>query len=588
MNATNSILGSVNNIPAFLFSNPISKVEPLVIKNVMTMSPRTYQSQAITTITSKFSTESSRVVLAAATGSGKTEMAIMLIDSFVKSNNAKVLVIAHHTNIIKDNFCDRLREVNPDFSWSQDSTDVDCFVAIRQGIKSIDLSQFSLVIVDEAHQNYFADTIQSRIDVIKHQVLLTATPSKFVADGSFDILAVARLDIPNEYYARLNFQIVNADNKLKTGDYNQDGVVKTSVEFTIKEMKSAVDSVMPHIKDGKKLFICRDIKQANVTAKYLTTLGVESFVSDFKCDADGQIAEQFKSGEIQSLVVVDRMRLGYSDNNLYYTIDLTFTHNADTIHQMMSRSNRGTQLQSKYYIKVTNDRLNFLTRVIVSASIALMKRENLLAYNGKNFRGVQIPLARQKSSYHSSRKAGSASTIIIPDFGDVQNFFDGCDFVEASDVLTQLGYARSPKVSYTYEDCVMAAKSYTSYQEFCRHNRGLGDFLRNTGLIDTFLSQLGWSKQVSRWSDEDIFEAAKKYDRPIEFNKSDSGKYTVAQVRGLLSSLIYKSGMNSAQLVELKKEQSKENTRARQLARNERLKAERAARGLKTRKPKQV
>lgn len=93
---------------------------------------------------------------------------------------------------------------------------------------------------------------------------------------------------------------------------------------------------------------------------------------------------------------------------------------------------------------------------------------------------------------------------------------------------------------------------------------------------------------MSRWSDEDIFEAAKKYDRPIEFNKSDSGKYTVAQVRGLLSSLIYKSGMNSAQLVELKKEQSKENTRARQLARNERLKAERAARGLKTRKPKQV
>ena len=27
----------------------------------------------------------------------------------------------------------------------------------------------------------------------------------------------------------------------------------------------------------------------------------------------------------------------------------------------------------------------------------------------------------------------------IPDFGDIQNFFDDCYFVDASDALTQLG-----------------------------------------------------------------------------------------------------------------------------------------------------
>jgi hypothetical protein len=559
MNATNSILGSVNNIPAFLFSNPISKVEPQVIKTLMTMSPRTYQSQAITTITSKFSTESSRVVLAAATGSGKTEMAIMLIDSFVKSNNAKVLVIAHHTNIIKDNFCDRLREVNPDFSWSQDSTDVDCFVAIRQGIKSIDLSQFSLVIVDEAHQNYFADTIQSRIGVIKHQVLLTATPSKFVADGSFDILAVARLDIPNEFYARLNFQIVNADNKLETDDYNQDGVVKSSFVFTIKEMKAAVDSVMSYIKDGKKLFICRDINQANVTAKYLTTLGVETFVSDSQSDADGSIADKFKSGQIQSLVVVDRMRLGYSDNNLYYTVDLTFTHNADTIHQMMSRSNRGTQLQSKYYIKVTNDRLNFLTRVIVSASIALMKRENLLAYNGKNFKGIQVPAQRQKSSSPSKKRLTNPSTVTIPDFGDVQNFFDATDFVDADSILSQLKYSKRTK--HTLESVLEESKAYDSYQALAQARKTLTYFLADYGHEAEFLAIKGWSKKKTpvTITDEMIFETAKAYDKPTDFAKNHQTLYAAARKRGLV--VIYKSGLTAEQIKAQRAADSKEKTK---------------------------
>ena len=548
------------------------------------MTPRKYQSEAISTITSRFSNESSRVVLAAATGSGKTEIAIMLIDSFVKSNFGKVLVIAHHTNIIKDNFCDRLTQVNPDFSWSCDSVDVDCFVTIRQNIINLDLSQFSFVIVDEAHQNYFADTIKSRIDIIKHQVLLTATPSKFVADGSFDILAVARLDIPNKYYARLNFQIINADNSLDKDDYNTDGVVKSSFVFTIKEMKSAVDSVMPYIKDGKKLFICRDITHANATAKYLTSLGVESFVSDFKSDADGSIADSFKSGQIQSLVVVDRMRLGYSDNNLYYTIDLSFTHNADTIHQMMSRSNRGSQLQNKFYIKVTNDRLNTLTRVILSVSIALMKRDNLLSYNGKNFSGVQIPVARQTSSSSSTKKVGSGYSITIPDFGDIQNFFDVCDFVDADDVLIQLGL--NTKVYYTYEDCVEAAKSFTSYQDFQRSHKTKCDFLRKSNKIDVFLAKKGWSKQM-RLLDQNIFESAKSYDRPIDFAKSEPGKYTAAQVRGLLSSLIYKSGLNSAQIVEVNKQKSKEALRLRNVARAAKSRAERAAAGKKSRAKKQ-
>ena len=435
------------------------------------------------------------------------------------------------------------------------SSGVDCFVVIRQNIINLDLSQFSLVIIDEAHQNYFADTIQSRIDYIKHQVLLTATPSKFVADGSFDNLAVARLDIPNQYYARLNFQIINADNKLEKSDFTADGVVKSTFDFTIKEAKSAVDSVMTYIADGKKLFICRDIKQANITAKYLTSLGIDSFVSDSKSDADGKIADSFKRGDIQSLVVVDRMRLGYSDNTLYYTIDLTFTHNADTIHQMMSRSNRGVQIQNKYFIKVTNDRLNTLTRVIVSASISLMKRENLLAYNGKNFKGVQIPVMRQTSKSSSKKIAFSGSSITIPDFGNVQNFFDDCDFVDAETVLTQLGLLTT-QFKHTYESVIVASKHYSSFQAFAKANKTLATFLRTQKLTEKFIDEKGWSmkkpRNVVTYTSEEAFDLARTLDFPGDLMTNHKCLYDWCQRNGILNSLVYKSGMTKTQMQEYK------------------------------------
>ncbi len=64
-------------------------------------------------------------------------------------------------------------------------------------------------------------------------------------------------------------------------------------------------------------------------------------VSDSKSDPDGELVDKFKINGIDNLCVVNRMRLGYSDNILFYTIDMTFSHNADTLYQIMSRSNRG-------------------------------------------------------------------------------------------------------------------------------------------------------------------------------------------------------------------------------------------------------
>jgi hypothetical protein len=538
------------------------------------MTPRNYQSKAITEVVSGFSAPTSKVVLAAATGSGKTEIAIMLVSSFVKSNFGKVLVIAHHTNVIKDNFCQRLAQINPDFTWSQTSTDVDCFVAIRSSIVNLDLSQFSLVIVDEAHQNYFADTIQSRIGCVNHQVLLTATPSKFVADGVKYILPIARLDIPNEFFARLNFRIVNADVKIDSNSYNDDRVLKSGIMFSNDEVKSSVDSVLPHIADGKKLFICRDIKHAQLTAQYLTSVGIDSVVSDSKSDPDSIISNKFKSGDIQSLVVVDRMRLGYSDNNLYYTIDMSFTHNPDTIHQMMSRSNRGNQLQNKFYIKVTNNTLNALTRVMVSISISLMKKENLLSFNGKNFAGLQIPVVKQTSTgVSSSRKSASASSVSIPDFGDIQNFFDVCDFADADVVLNQL----TGVVKRTYESCFQSSQSASSWNEFRTMSRNDQNWIQSNGFKEKLCVERGWKIQSNKtvYDIQEVIASAKKYDSASDYLKSEPSKYKWSSSQKITHLFVYSSGLTTAQTVEKRQAEAHSNKKLKWSKQNEVRKAKR-------------
>jgi superfamily II DNA or RNA helicase len=472
-------------------------------------------------------------------------MAIMIIENFIKSGLGRVIVIAHHTNIIKSNFIDRLVAINPNFTFSDTDTSVDCFVAIRStSINKIDTSQFNLLIVDEAHQNYFAKTVQSITCCVNHQVLLTATPSKFVQAGGFDILPIARLDIPNDFFANLSFRVVNAETSITDDSYNADNVIKSNVKFHRAEVKSMVDSVVPFIGDKKKLFICKDIQQAKSTALYLTSIGYPSYVSDSKSDPDSLIADSFKSGVINSLVVVDRMRVGYSDNDLYHTIDMSFTHNPDVIMQILSRSNRGNQSQSKTYIKVTNNTLNVRTRFMLAVAVSLFRADNLIAYNGLSTANLQVPVI--KNSTVTRNNVGSSDNWFMPDNIDVIDFFNNCDFVDSSSVLRALGnYAH-----YTYDYCLTIAKNYSSWSDICNYESGVRAWLVNNGLRDQFISDAGFvmprevsrSYKMSEITPDVCFGSASKCSDYSEFRSKYRTVCIYATNNGILENLIASNG----------------------------------------------
>lgn len=509
-----------------------------------TLTPRDYQMNAVTTICNAHRRSNSRIVLAAATGSGKTEMAIMIIDNFIRRRLGRVLVITHHTNIIKSNFIDRLNDINVSFTYSDVNTNADCFIAIRStSLNRIDFEDFDLLVVDEAHQNYFASTVQSITNYVSHQVLLTATPSKFVRAGGFNILPVARLDIPNNYFASLSFRVVNAETSVTNDSYNDDNVVKSTVKFHRSEVKSMCDSVIAYLDDSKKLFICKDIEQAKSTALYLTSIGIVTKVSDSKSDADSQIANQFKSGDINSICVVDRMRVGYSDNNLYHTVDMSFTHNPDVIMQILSRSNRGNQSQCKTYIKVTNDTLNLRTRVMLSIALSLFRADNMCSFDG-TFASVNVPVTKQSAQ---SRQTGSPSSEwFIPDSVDIVDFFSNCDFVNANDIIRAFG----DSAHYNYQYCLDIAKKYSSWSEICKYETGARSWLIRNDLRDRFLDDAGYKPVTSKsraymmsdMTNEIAFEFASQCESYYEFRTKYSTAFRFATNANILSDLIASNG----------------------------------------------
>ena len=499
-----------------------------------TLTPRDYQINAVNTICNAHRRSNSRIVLAAAAGSGKTEMSIMIINEFIRRRLGRVLVITHHTNIIKSNFIDRLNSVNVSFTYSDTNVDADCFIAIRSNsLNRIDVDDFDLLVVDEAHQNYFAKTIQNIASNMSHQLLLTATPSKFVAAGGFNILPIARLDIPNDNFASLSFRVINAETSTTTDQYNDDNNLKTDVKFHRDEVKSMVDCVIPYIDNNKKLFICKDIEQAKATALYLTSLGHPTSVSDSKSDADGSIADKFKSGDINSLVVCDRMRVGYSDNNLYHTIDMSFTHNPDVIMQILSRSNRGNQSQSKTYIKITNNTLNVRTRFMLSVATSLFRADNLLAYDGGNTSNLKIAVCDKTTVTRTNAANSTAQNWFVPDNIDIIDFFSQCDFVDASTVI------RALSGTIDYDFCIQTAKNYDTYTAFKAANAACYQFLRRNSLIDKFVSDTGLTKKnfnkadYSSHTDADLSNIYSEFSTAREFSSNNRAAYLEVLKRGI-------------------------------------------------------
>lgn len=401
---------------------------------------------------------SDRCVLALCPNGGKTEISIDVISRYLTIYpNNKVLVLTHSTNVLLNNFYERLESLEVPFSYStsfESNASVHlCIPANQHKLKG----KYDFIIVDEAHENYLANRVQKIIEKFKptKQLMLTGTPSKFIYEGGYDIFAIALDELSDEYFAKLNVECIASSYNWKKNDYNADDEVKNNFCYTQEETDNTMESVVFNILKrlgsglsaveyndpslfskaklfiqklsgkystwdtafksiGKTLIVCNNIVQADMVHYSLKKNGVNVVCSHSLCDIDGRLITNFKNDEHDVLVVVDRCRIGYDDANMMNLIDLSGTRNIDLIYQMICRVIRGDQSTTKYYLKVTTNDLAQMAadETAVNGALMLSNKEFLLKYNGKNFNDLEIPVLKKPRTIVTERREnGGVNTV---------------------------------------------------------------------------------------------------------------------------------------------------------------------------------
>ena len=393
---------------------------------------------------SEFALNNDKVVLAIAPNGGKTEISIDVLEKLLVLNPKwRALILTHSTNVLKDNYTERLDSINTNLTYST-TFDNSCRIHIclpnsENKIKG----QYEFLIVDEAHENYLAKRVQRIISSIKpkKQLLLTGTPSRFIKEGGWQLYTIAANEIPTEYFAKLQIELVvsnynwakNLNNELEVKKeyiFQRHDTQKTLEVILLKLIDRVKKGLTPEefnnpsfltkVKSwaytyknlGKTLIVCRSIKQANDVNSILIENGVNSAVSNSETDLDSVEIQNFKNNMYNVLVVVDRARLGYSDDDLYNIIDMSGSHNPNIIYQIFSRVLRGNPDMQKYYLKVTTQEYGMMdyTHASVNAALMLTDKKYITTFNGKNINGIKIPVIKRPKTSITERPSNSVGS----------------------------------------------------------------------------------------------------------------------------------------------------------------------------------
>lgn len=188
-------------------------ITDLTIKNEITN--RAYQKQAITVVCEHFNKKHRRALLVMATGTGKTRVAISLVELLYRNNWIKnVLFLADRTALVKQahkNFTKLLpsvttcilsdrtnkkRDLNARIMFSTYHTMIK---HIDSDTKALSIGRFDLIIVDEAHRSIFG-RFGAIFDYFDSLLLgLTATPREDIDRSTYQVFE-AEQGIPNFSY----------------------------------------------------------------------------------------------------------------------------------------------------------------------------------------------------------------------------------------------------------------------------------------------------------------------------------------------------------------------------------------------------
>lgn len=326
------------------------------------LSVREYQPVLIEQIEEKISFEP--VVLAACPSSGKTIMSIAYLSLYLKKHTRhRVLILTHGTKVLRSQYHQEMQKLKLDFNYhivekfAEYSKGQQVVITLPQTVCNKDIGHFDLIIVDEAHQFYFADTVQNILkrSKCKKQLLLTGTPSEFIL-RKYNVIAISVGELM-EYNVieDLRVEICSSTYSFSSENYNKDLDLNNNTNFLKQDTESTLNEMLKNIlqylkleksknwKDAfdvldKTMIVCRRRHQAKQVQDYLTNKNITAALSISKTDDLSEEIENFKEDiNCKVLIVVGRGILGFNYPELVNVIDMTCSQNINRIFQLMAR-----------------------------------------------------------------------------------------------------------------------------------------------------------------------------------------------------------------------------------------------------------
>lgn len=526
---------------------------------------REYQRTILDNIKTDISSGVKNIVMAMCPNAGKTFTTIKLLEElFNEGKIKKVLVLAHGTTVLRDQFYKSLIENKPSFTISsitQESKDStgQVVVAIPQGLDGINLTEFDLLVVDEAHERFLAKegkVITKKIGA-KHNILLTGTPSKFIHENikkeNYRIHLVAMSDIDSEYMANAQIFICSSKYTFKDEDYSNDEDLKANFKFTKDQTENSLDELVQQMvkilkmkkinnldnfypiafnKLQKTMIVCKRQNQAKQVFNYLNKKGIKSTISTQDTDLDSDNIQTFiEDDSVRVLIVVGRGILGFNLPTLVNVVDMSGTRNLDRMYQIFSRITRVHKDHPiKRYFKLAPVGEVEYTQYVASAMLSLIHRDNMSIYNGKNFK-TDLPILVTKESKDSSEtsergeSSGKSSQKVFEFEGlDVMvtftRLYSNMDKalqiyskINLQEAMVELGkYGKQlPSGWWTRERVIEESKKYSSLLKFRKGNPGAYDSSYRIGMNKEIIELNNWNYRIKwLWNKKLILQKSKE------------------------------------------------------------------------------
>jgi len=547
------------------------------------------------------------LVLAAGTSAGKTITSLISLEIFYsdkKNSNKRTLVVPASKTVLRDNYSIELEKFNPNFGYFVATNKKELEEAIKDKSYQVIIAlpqtisrNYKLLpkihnfILDEAHQWYFKNTIQTIIEHIKptKQLLLTGTPSRFIAKGNgFDFFFVPVMDLYNEdRVSNIKIEVVSSSYDFKQKDYLSNyGSLKASKTNSAKQAKDALSMVcdemilklrsrlgnkyLSNLRGANKIsslfndldktiIFCHSVKQSNAFFKELNSMkGLKDKVllSHSDNDKDSEYFETFRTqSEYKVLVAVDRGKLGYNLPDLFNVVDFTLTQSLDMILQMMGRILRlSDKDKQKTYFKVATKNTAGYFVDLMTGALCLFTNDSPTYYyssfNGKNMGGILIPKvltkstkSGQKSKQSTNGKKGTQQLKSLEELGiplDLNLFkqdimysqsdkFGTIAWTTLDECRTKFFEIKNTKPSgyWNYENCQKEALKFNLKMDFKSKNSMAYETSRINGWLNDICSHM--NTKFTKWDENSITKEAKKYKSYNEFFNKAGGAYNAAK-----------------------------------------------------------